>query len=222
MLVRRVRPIPALCALAAALCAAPPGLLPDAAGAPPGVKGNGAPNGAHYTLNLIGVPKSKSAAMDDNNGRRIFVRLEGKSRILLSQGPDFQVLDANATDGSGAFQLPNPDPDNDGVTEYSVFARALGKPGGGASLTPAAVDPVTGDVYYSVETAVFVREKGGSKFTNVSRELLYVQVDLDGDGVLERLPLFDERLQDYFWDYDNGGLKLVQLRFYPVATDTNQ
>jgi len=160
--------------------------------------------------------------MDGNNGRRIFVRLEGKSKILLKQGADFQVLDANATDGSGAFQLPSPDPDNDGVTEYSVFARALGKPGGGASLTTAAVDPVTGDVYYSVESAVFLREKGGSKFTNVSRSLLYVHVDLDGDGVLERLPLFDERLQDYFWDYDNSGLKLVQLRFYPVSTDTNQ
>jgi len=185
-------------------------------------KGNGAPNGAHYTLNLIGVAKDKTASLDDNNGRRIFVRLEGKSRILLQQGDTFQVLDANATDGSGAFQLPSPDPDGDGVTEYSVFARALGKPGGSSSLTPAAVDPATGDVYYSVESAVFVREKGGKKFTNVSRELLYVYADIDDDGTIDRLPLFDERLQDYFWEYDNNGLKLVQLRFYPVSTDTNQ
>lgn len=183
--------------------------------------GNGAPSGAHYTLNIIGVPKDKTATMDSNQGHRIFVRLAGKTKILLKEGSSFQVLDANATDGSGAFQLPNPDPDNDGVTEYSVFARALGKPGGKASMTTAAVDPVTGDVYYSVETAVFIRNKGGSKFQNVSRELLYVFADIDADGVLDRVPLFDSRLQDYFWEYDNSGLKVVQLRFYPVSTNTN-
>ena len=62
------------------------------------------------------------------------------------------------------------------------------------------------------------RTKGKSKFENVSKELLYIYVDLDDDGNLERYPLFDEALQDYFWDYDNSGLKLVQLRFYEVPT----
>jgi hypothetical protein len=28
-------------------------------------------------------------------------------------------------------------------------------------------------------------------------------------------------LQDYFWDYDNKGLKVAQLRFYEHATDVN-
>src|ERR1051326_8757367 len=93
------------------------------------VTGNGSPSGAHYNLNIIGVPKGKTADMTGDNGHRIFVSLTGKTNILLSQG-DFQVLDANGTDGSASFQLPNPDPDNDGVTVYSVFARALGKPGG--------------------------------------------------------------------------------------------
>ena len=37
--------------------------------APPG-KGNGAPSGAHYTLNIIGVPKAKTADMSGNNGRQ--------------------------------------------------------------------------------------------------------------------------------------------------------
>jgi hypothetical protein len=188
----------------------------------PAFAGNGAPSGAHYNLNLIGVPKNKTATMTDNVGHRIFVPLVGKTRILLSQGDTFQVLDSNATDGSGSFQLPSPDPDGDGITEYSVFARALGKPGGGSKLTTAAIDPDTGDVYYSVESAVFVRERGGSKFVNVSSELLYVVADIDADGDLDRVPLFDERLQGYFWEYDNAGLKLVQLRFYPVSTNTNQ
>ena len=34
-------------------------------------------------------------------------------------------------------------------------------------------------------------------------------------------PLFDNALEDYFWSYDNNGLKLLQLRFYPVPTDVN-
>lgn len=182
--------------------------------------GNGAPSGSHYNLNIIGVPKSKSADMTGSSGHRIFVPLEGKSQILLGPG-DFQVLDANGTDGSAKFQLPNPDPENDGYTVYSVFARALGKPGGRSTTTTCATDPVSGEVYCSTESMVMVRNKGKSSFSNVSRELLYMYVDLDGDGTVERIPLFDDRLQDYFWSYDNNGLKLLQLRFYPISTNVN-
>jgi hypothetical protein len=194
--------------------------LPVAADNP--VTGNGAPSGPHYNLNLIGVPKDKTADMDGNNGHRIFVKLEGKSKILLYEGDNFQVLDANGTDNDGAaFQLPNPDPDNDGVTEYSVWARALGKPGGSATMTTCATDPITGVEVCSTEQLVLVRSKGKSSFSNVSKELLYIYVDLDGDGTVERYPLFDDALEGYFWDYDNNGLKLVQLRFYEMPTDVN-
>jgi hypothetical protein len=182
--------------------------------------GNGGPSGAHYNLNLIGVAKNKSASLSGNDGHRIFVPLTGSTKIMLSEG-EFQVLDANGTDGQAAFQLPNPDPDNDGVTRYSVFARALGKPGGTSTTTTCATDPATGELYCSVESMVLVREKGKSSFTNVSKQLLYVYADIDGDGVIDRMPLFDSRLQDYFWQYDNQGLKLVQLRFYELPTDVN-
>lgn len=179
--------------------------------------GNGAPSGPHYNLNLIGVPKNKSASMTGNDGHRIFVPLTGKTKIELSEG-DFQVLDANATDGVGAFQLPNPDPDGDGVTTYSVWARALGKPGGSSTTTTCATDPTTGDLYCSVESMVLVRESGKQKFTNVSKDLLYIYADLDGDGTVERYSLFDSALTDYFWQYDNQGLKLAQLRFYEIPS----
>ena len=33
-----------------------------------------------------------------------------------------------------------------------------------------------------------------------------------------RVSLFDDALQDYFWQYDNRGLRLLQLRFYPIAS----
>ncbi len=183
--------------------------------------GNGSPSGAHFNLNIIGMDRDKSADMNGNNGHRIFVAMWGNTKIMLKEG-DFQVLDANGTDdGRAEFQLPNPDPENDGVTEYSVFARALGQPGGSSTTTTCAVDPATGEEYCSIYSVVLVRTKGKSSFSNVSRELLYVYADIDGDGTVERLPLFDETLDEYYWSYDNQGLRLAQLRFYEVPTDVN-
>ena len=183
------------------------------------VTGNGAPSGPHYNLNIIGVPKDKTADMTGNDGHRIFVKLDGNTKIWLIEGSDYQVLDANGTDGNGAsFQLPNPDPDNDGVTVYSVYARAVGKPGGEARITTCATDPVTEEEVCSTESKLFVRSKGKPTFENVSRELLYIYVDLDGDGV-KRYNLFNSALEDYFWSYDNNGLKVLQLRFYECSTN---
>ncbi len=183
--------------------------------------GNGAPSGAHYNLNIIGVPKGKTAPMDSNNGGRIFVKLDGTTKIGLTEGDTFAVLDANGTDSNGAaFQLPNPDPDNDGITTYSVWSRALGKPGGSSTTTTCAYD-VDGTLWCSEESMVLVRSKGQSKFTDVSKELLYIYADLNGDGVVERYPLFSDAMQDYFWSYDNNGLKLAQLRFYEISSNVN-
>ncbi len=178
--------------------------------------GNGAPSGPHYNLNIIGVPHDKTASMDNNDGHRIFVKLDGTVKILLTQG-DFQVLDANGTDGTASFRLPNPDSANSGVTSYSVYARALGGPGGKSFTTTCATDS-NGLIFCSTKSMVLVRYTGKSTFTNVSKYLLYIYVDLNGDGVLERVPLFDSRLQNYYWNYDNRGLKLAQLRFYQIPT----
>lgn len=187
------------------------------------VRGNGAPSGAHYNLNIIGVPKGKTASMTGNNGGRIFMPLTGSSKIMLTEGSTFQVLDANGTDGSASFQCPNPDPDNDGITVYSVWARALGTPGGSATMTTCATDPTTGEDVCSLESYIAVRNsKGGRQtFENVSKDLLYIYADLDGDGQTERYNLFNDRLEDYFWQYDNNGLRLLQLRFYEVPTNVN-
>ncbi|HSD89504.1 MAG TPA: hypothetical protein VLB44_18365 [Kofleriaceae bacterium] len=182
--------------------------------------GNGAPSGAHYSLNIIGVSKGKSPNMTGGDGHRIFVPLSGTAKIGLTEG-DFLVLDANGTDGTATFQLPNPDPDGDGITSYSVYSRALGKPGGSSLTTTCAIDPSTGDTICSTQSMVLVRGTGGSKFTNVSSAMLYVVADIDGDGHLDKIPLFDDRLQDYFWQYDNTGLRLAQVRFYEIPTNTN-
>ena len=212
--------------------------------------GNGAPSGGHYNLNIIGVPKDKSAAMDDNNGRRIFVQLWGGqtasslnntlfkdinkvNKIFLFPAPageSFNVLDANATDANGAsFQLPV-----DVSTTYTVYARALGKPGGKADMTTCAVEAgvdlilgtVDDEVICSISTLSVTREKN-SKFANVSAELLFITVVVDpitdvglaaclGTTGQVTLPLFHSCLENYFWNYDNKGLKLLSLRFYPI------
>ncbi len=197
--------------------------------APASATGNGAPSGAHYNLNIIGVPKGKTADMTGNNGHRIFVPLSGNTKILLTEG-EFAVLDANGTDGTARFQLPNPDPDMDGTTSYSVYVRALGKPGGKAVIQSCYTDALgeewcAADFAGGVDPITLERTKGKQTFQNVSRDLLYVDVCYawDVNGVctdIRQVPLFGDDTLGYLWDYQNDGLKLAQLRFYEIPTVT--
>jgi hypothetical protein len=217
--------------------------------------GNGAPSGTHFNLNIIGVPKDKTADMNNNDGHRIFVQLNGGedattlskkllneitrvNKIFLTPAPagdeTFKVLDANATDANGAlFQLPL-----DVSTTWTVWARALGKPGGKANMTTCStvtvvIDPLTGatgeEVLCSLATLKLERTKN-AKFANVSSDLLFITylVDPAVDTALATclgitatttvtLPLFGGCLNNDFWNYQNQGLKLLQLRFYPSS-----
>ncbi len=168
--------------------------------------------GIHYELNIIGVPKGKTVAM--TKGSHIFVSLSDTTKIMVNEGNTFTVTDANGTDGSAVFQLPNPDPSNSGITTYTVYSRAIGSPGGSGSISTCATDPKTGLIICSNLTHITLK---GKKLTNVSAELLYIYADIDGDGIVERYPLFDSRLENYFWNYDPDGLKVLQLRFYPKS-----
>jgi hypothetical protein len=204
--------------------------------------GNGAPSGAHYTLNIIGVAKDKSPNFSGGDGHRIFVGLgrtgSATTRINLIEG-DFGVLDANGTDGVAAFQLPNPDPDGNGTTSYSVYVRALGKPGGKATMQSCYEDATgtwcAADFPDGVQPITIERTKSGvAKFVNVSKDLLYVDYctawaagdDLvlgtadDVCTTVDQVALFSNTLTSYFWSYDNEGLKVAQLRFYEVPTVT--
>jgi hypothetical protein len=208
--------------------------------------GNGAPSGSHYNLNIIGVPKDKTADMTGANGHVIFVQLNGGDAASSIQGQDFntiskvnkiflipdssntgfQVLDANATDQNGAqFELPL-----DVSATWTVWARALGKPGGKADMTTCATvtttDPTTGATYQevvcSLATLSLERKTGGinTKFQNVTDDLLFIDVAADSTVATlcgtTHIALFADCLQNYFWNYDNNGLKLLQLRFYPA------
>ncbi|ESU22666.1 hypothetical protein FEDK69T_19240 [Flavobacterium enshiense DK69] len=192
--------------------------------------GNGAPSGTHYNLNIIGVPQNKTADMTGNNGGRIFVKLNGQSNIYLTPSTDgsFSVLDANGTDANGAnFQLPAPGLFVDGVSQvsYTVFARALGKTEGSVVIRNCAT--FEGEVICETDTENILemtRPKGKSTFTDVTRKLLYINVDItDDDRDNPRLyPIFDPAMEGYFWEYNDTGLKLLQLRFYPIPTTVSQ
>ena len=159
--------------------------------------------------------------------------LNRKNKIFLEEGP-FQVIDGNAWDGA-TFQLPAPD--CSGLTveatnlecDYRVYIRGLGSPQNNpyAQMTTCAIADGgaqgTGDDTYqcSTETVTVSRSKGRSSFTNVTKQLLTACLDtfddFNFDGQCdERVELFDDDFYQYFWDYDNFGLRLAQLRFYPV------
>lgn len=182
--------------------------------------GNGAPSGNHYNLNLIGKDKNDILPNDVNNGHRIFVNLNGPSKIYLQNGTDFDVIDADATDGKGIFQLPAPNNTYDssgnyiGPGNYTVWVRAVGKPGGNATITTCAIDPVTTEEVCSIDNVLLVRTKGQQKFTDVTKELTTITY-WDGTKYVT-VDIFDPALYGYLWDYDNNGLKTVQLRFYPT------
>jgi hypothetical protein len=203
--------------------------------------GSGAPSGAHYNLNIIGVSKDKSPNFDGGSGRRIFVDLgktgtAANTRINLLEG-DFAVVDADGTDGTAEFHLPNPDPDGDGTTAYSVYVRALGKPDRQATLQSCYEDVdgtwCAANFAGGVEPITLAHSKSGApKFSNVSKDLLFVDYctawTAGPDAVLgtgddlcttvTQSPLFGNTLLSYYWSYDNQGLKLAQLRFYEVPT----
>lgn len=204
------------------------------------VENNGAPSGAHYTLNIIGTT-DKNPDMTNNKGHRIFVPLRHSggtsTKIWLTETPPadgfyFEVTDANGTDGDAGFQLPNPDPDCDGTTWYSVYYRLLGTPGGSSTIQSCVKDGA--DIYCAADVAGGVvavsRTRGNGKpvFENVSKDLLYVDIctDWENDIVggtclqMQQTPLFGDSNYDYLWDYENNGARLAQLRFYEVETDT--
>jgi hypothetical protein len=132
-------------------------------------------------------------------------------------GP-FDVLDNNCTDNTAAaFQLPDPCPgtDNCNTSAYSVFAAARGNPLGSATASTCFTDTTLAQEFCN--TGVFALQlspkPGGSSFTNVTKYLLYVYACVNGS--IKRTALFDTSTKDWYWSYDNNGLRVAQLRFYP-------
>ncbi|HEX7120505.1 MAG TPA: hypothetical protein VF212_17060 [Longimicrobiales bacterium] len=165
-------------------------------------------------------------------------------RCAAYGNPDtWGVIDANATDGDGAL-LAVPDPcagndSTDGCTpRYQIYARA--RAGGSATITTCGEEEEAFDDFQDTwcgSNGITLYPTKGRKAKNVSDNLLYMTItvddtldpelaaciDPDGDST-DGLPdsydvyLFDRCFQNYFWNYDNNGLKNLELRFYWAPT----
>ena len=192
-----------------------------------GLNGNGAPSGPHFNLNFHGV--SGGAGFNGNNQNDIFVPLQGKCQINLVQAQTtaLQVLQPDCVNNPPAsFELPAPCAISattglctSTTTVYSVWARALGTPNGSSSMKTCATDPSDGLPVCSIGAFVSVqtRNSGKPSFSNVSSDLLFLTTCVNGKSV--STPIFSQNYLNYFWQYDNSGLKLLQLRFYQVPSD---
>lgn len=181
--------------------------------------GNGAPSGYHYTLNILGKDWDKKESIPQNQGHRIFVGLGKnemcKTKILLQVG-EFGVIDCDGTDGQAKFQLPKPYSEDDtdfSEPAYTVWIRVQ-SPKGHALMYTTFNDSTT---WIESQEKITLDENGRKKFQDYTRELTTITADLDGDGNVETVGLFDDDWEGLWaWDYDNYGLKHIQIRFYPA------
>jgi len=71
----------------------------------------------------------------------------------------------------------------------------------------------------STDNEVFVRGKGKSSFRDVTSALTTMTLVPGSAAELAcgtpTVSLFAPCLQDFLWQYDNNGLRLLQVRFYP-------
>ena len=191
-------------------------------------------NGTHYNLNIIGVQHGKTADMTNADRHTIFVPLGANGEVKscqifvvrnIANPGQFEVLDGNATDGSATIAVPFQDY---GTLSFNVYATALGRPGGQTSVD-ASVTFEDG-TYGSLLMGSFElkRGKGNPKPVNISdifRASGWIDVDASGtfdstiDTTFTNVWVFNvPTLLSYLWDYDNQGLKLMQVRFYPTTS----
>jgi hypothetical protein len=171
--------------------------------------------------------------LSSNQGGKKASDLIRQNTIGLAPSPDgsIQVMDGNACRGGkdGAeVLLPI-----DVSATYTVYVRLVGGPNTGIGATTCAeqwVDDnldglVDEDEIYilcSTEQVIEMRQKGkgGLKFVDRTDELLTVYADVNGDGMLERVPLFDASLENYFWQWNTKGRAHAQLVFMPNTSNS--
>ena len=62
------------------------------------------------------------------------------------------------------------------------------------------------------------RKFGQNSYDNVTKYLLYAYACVS--GTIKRVPLFSALTSQWYWQYDNTGLKNASLRFYPGVQTT--
>jgi hypothetical protein len=181
--------------------------------------GNDMPSGAHYNLNIIGSKFEKDVGQ--SMGHTLFVKLNGKTRIYMTQDPggQFVVVDRDGTDGVAEFNIA--------PGYYDVYARALGKPVGEVHIESwGEFEDDEGFKVIKLGEVDLTRMKKKPQTVNINN-LFYVTVTLCVDydevgGVCNETVTYSNEwvfdiaeLLAYYWEYYNTNLKLLQVRFYP-------
>jgi hypothetical protein len=166
-----------------------------------------------------------------------------KIYYTTTEANQFAVLDANATDDNVAvIEVPHEycadyETGCEELLSFAVFAVGLGKPNGMALVDARCQwdDDNYGDCaeFLSMNTFTIRRTNNGKnkpKVTDISDVFRVNEgcIDLDydtnpgctsGDIEFGNLWIFNiEQLFEYYWDYDNQGLKLMHTRFYPTTS----
>lgn len=208
---------------------------------------NPCPGDKEYQFNIIGT-KDKNPPMTNNDGHRIFVKLNGTSKIYMTGDTDtetaglqcsnkFDVLDANGTDTDGATLLVPCDPltaDNLNPSVcFDVYATPLGTPGGHTDVDVVCSfdatclgcdidggDCATGNIDFDL--AGHSGKPKTQNITSVFRASGCIDLDGSGDCNAGDISFNNEwifniaQLQEYYWDYDNEGNRIVMIRFCDV------
>jgi hypothetical protein len=164
-------------------------------------------------------------------------------KIYYVRGDDFRVLDGNATDDNEAtIQVPyelcaDLDTGCEELLSFDVYAVGLGKPNSTAivqaectySIDTVPPDTTCTDTLLTGSFEVARTNAGSNKpkqvnITDVFRATGCLDVNGtdtcdSGDLQFSNIWVFNiPQLVEYFWDYDNNGLKLMQVRFYETTS----
>ena len=156
-------------------------------------------------------------------------------KIEMTQGAEFAMIDGNATDEYGAFQL--------GAGKYRVYIAVKAK-------SPKYADPYTditgwveaydntGALWYYIDVGDVQVKKNKNSWTDAT-DLFFVTTGEDPFGFVTGSEAdytqwgiwvfdymagldawtaggYDFNQLAYFWQLDNHGNKLIQVRFYPM------
>jgi hypothetical protein len=190
-------------------------------------------SGPHYNLTIIGVSNPKTTDMTNTDRHTLFVPLSGTVKIYYVAGDTFQVLDGNCTDSDGCtIEVPS---EIGGDLCYDVYAVGLGKPGGTSIVTAECIFDTAlvggGTCTDALLQGSFEvdRTNGGSNKPlrqNISDVFRATGcLDLDNSGTCNKGDIqftnawiFNlAQLFSYWWDYNNTGLRNMQVRFYQTT-----
>jgi hypothetical protein len=143
-----------------------------------------------------------------------------------SEDGEFAILDRDATDDGVARILVPDTTGQDGYDGVDVFIRILGKPYACMAIDGVAydADQASNGMWYYSGHVTLNRKSGKSVFQNINDlfDVYYCDTwdDSSGEWVctdtnIEEISVFSNVFEEYFWDIQNSGSRIVQVRLYP-------